>query len=72
MILIKDNYFGSFTHFRTFGELVDDWDKVPKVFGDRVEEKYRPGKVRRSLLGVHRNDPDNVECFLSPMFLRST
>ncbi len=45
MILIKENYFGTFTHFRTFGELVEDWDKVPKVFGDRVEEKYTPGKV---------------------------
>ena len=41
---LKDNYFGSFTHFSTLGEfLAKKEEGVP--FGDPTALKYGPGKV---------------------------
>jgi hypothetical protein len=41
---LKDNYFGSFTHFSTLGEFLAKKDEgLP--FGDPIVLKYRPGKV---------------------------
>lgn len=41
---LKDNYFGSFTHFSTLGEfLARKEEGIP--FGDPITLKYRPGKV---------------------------
>ena len=46
LFAIKDNYFGSYTNFTTFSEFNERFAEDPKLVGDRVEEKYRPGRVR--------------------------
>lgn len=44
-MVLKDNYFGSFTHFSTLNEYLDKKRKKSHV-GDPITLKYRPGKVR--------------------------
>lgn len=45
MFCVKDNYFGSFTQFRTMSEFKERWDYWRATKGDPVELKFRPGKV---------------------------
>lgn len=45
LFAIKDNYFGSYTNFTTFSEFSERFVEDPKLVGDRVDEKYRPGRV---------------------------
>lgn len=45
LFCVKDNYFGSFTQFRTMSEFKERWDYWRETKGDPVELKYRPGKV---------------------------
>lgn len=42
-MILKDNYFGSFTHFSTLGEYLDNKKKNIPI-GDPIQLKYRPGK----------------------------
>jgi len=42
-MVLRDNYFGSFTHFSTLYEYLDKRERL-KLVGDPVEMKYRPGK----------------------------
>ena len=41
---LKDNYFGSFTHFQTLSEYLDK-RKRGEPIGDPILLKYRAGKV---------------------------
>jgi hypothetical protein len=42
-MIVRDNYFGSFTNFTTREEYLDK--KLQNAIGDPVELKYRKGKV---------------------------
>ncbi|OCF72268.1 hypothetical protein I204_06644 [Kwoniella mangroviensis CBS 8886] len=44
LFCIKDNYFGTFTQFRTMQEYLEKFDHDPDSVGDPIEEKYRPGR----------------------------
>ncbi|KAK8844716.1 hypothetical protein IAR55_006566 [Kwoniella newhampshirensis] len=44
MFSVKENYFGSFTQFRTMQEYLEKFDHDPDSVGDPVVEKYRPGR----------------------------
>lgn len=44
-MILKDNYFGSFTHFVTLYEYLEKI-RNNRSPGDPVEEKYREGKVK--------------------------
>lgn len=51
-MVLRDNYFGSFTQFSTLYEYIQKKDRGLPI-GDPTEFKYRPGKVwRRPLLSV--------------------
>lgn len=43
-MVLRDNYFGSFTHFCTLFEYLEKRRKGQQV-GDPIELQYRPGKV---------------------------
>jgi hypothetical protein len=43
-MVLRDNYFGSFTHFSTLVEYLDKRSKFP-LSGDPLEMKHRPNKV---------------------------
>jgi hypothetical protein len=43
-MILRDNYFGSFTHYSTTREYLHKRANNLPV-GDPVDEKYRPGKV---------------------------
>jgi hypothetical protein len=43
-MILRDNYFGSFTHFSTLDESIRKWNQHLSV-GDPIEAQYRPGKV---------------------------
>lgn len=43
-MVLRDNYFGSFTHFSTLVEYLDKRNKFV-LSGDPLEMKYRPNKV---------------------------
>lgn len=44
-MILKDNYFGSFTQFSTLYEYLNKKEKGMPL-GDPVVQKYRKGKVR--------------------------
>jgi hypothetical protein len=45
-MVMRDNYFGGYTHFQTLGEHLSKRRRdVPT--GDPVTQKFRPGSVRR-------------------------
>ena len=45
LMVLRDNYLGSFTHFQTLYEYLEKRkEKLP--LGDPIWLKYRPGKVR--------------------------
>jgi hypothetical protein len=44
MFCTKDNYFGAFTNFATSSEFLEKFDHDPQGVGDKVEERYRPGR----------------------------
>jgi len=46
LMLVKDNYAGSFLNFQTTQDFHSEFAKQPKKWGDRTAERYRPGKVR--------------------------
>jgi hypothetical protein len=43
-MVLRDNYFGSFTHFSTLTEYLDKRNNGQ--VGDPIEKKWRPDKVR--------------------------
>jgi hypothetical protein len=43
-MVLRDNYFGGFTHFRTLKEHLSKRRREDST-GDPVTEKYRPGSV---------------------------
>ena len=43
-MILRDNYFGSFTHFSTLNEYLEKRRSGIAV-GDPIDLKYRPGKV---------------------------
>jgi hypothetical protein len=43
-MVLRDNYFGSFTHFSTLVEYLEKRSRF-KLIGDPLEMKHRPGKV---------------------------
>jgi hypothetical protein len=45
-IVLRDNYFGGFTHFQTLSEYLAKLKRKSPV-GDSVDLQYRPGSVRR-------------------------
>lgn len=44
-MVLKDNYFGSFTHYSTLAEFLEK-QKAGEPLGDPVLKKYREGQVR--------------------------
>ena len=44
-MVLKDNYFGSFTHYSTLAEFLEK-QKAGEPLGDPVIKKYREGQVR--------------------------
>ncbi|EAU91786.1 hypothetical protein CC1G_04554 [Coprinopsis cinerea okayama7 len=44
IMVIKDNYFGSFTHFSTLNEYLGKRDSQDQPVGDPIKLKYREGK----------------------------
>lgn len=44
-MVLRDNYFGTFTQFSTLYEYIQKKDRGFPI-GDPTELKYRPGKVR--------------------------
>lgn len=45
LMLIKDNYAGSFMNFQTTQDFHNEFAKSPRSWGDKTVERYRPGKV---------------------------
>jgi hypothetical protein len=43
-MVLRDNYFGSFTHFSTLVEYLEKRSRF-NLIGDPLEMKHRPGKV---------------------------
>ncbi|WRT63261.1 uncharacterized protein IL334_000164 [Kwoniella shivajii] len=56
----EDNYFGSFTQFRTMQEYLEKFDHDPVSVGDPVEEKYRPGRSDPFAVIVTMNVEDSL------------
>jgi hypothetical protein len=50
-MVLRDNYFGTFTHFSTLSEYLDKKRKGLPV-GDPIAEKYRPGMVSERLISL--------------------
>lgn len=50
-MVLRDNYFGSFTHYSTTREYLDKHTNDLPV-GDPIEDKYRPKKVRSSVYSI--------------------
>jgi hypothetical protein len=48
-MVLRDNYFGSFTHFSTLNEYLEKRKKGLPV-GDPIAQKYRPGKVSSEMI----------------------
>lgn len=51
-MLFQANYFGAYTHYTTLAEFLRKAETPGKfhVAGDPVDDRYRPGKVRRPCL----------------------
>jgi len=47
-MVLRENYFGTFTHFTTLVEYLDK--HANSQVGDPVEQKYRAGKVYPGIL----------------------
>jgi len=47
-MVLRENYFGTFTHFTTLVEYLDK--RANGQVGDPVEQKYRAGKVYPGIL----------------------
>ena len=65
-MVLRDNYFGSFTHFSTLYEYLDK-RKRNLPHGDPILLKYREGKVSlqyvTSLLCICRDILDSQTCY---------
>ncbi|WWC67272.1 uncharacterized protein I206_101180 [Kwoniella pini CBS 10737] len=60
LFCVKDNYFGSFTQFRTMQEYLEKFDHDPNSVGDPVEEKYRPGRSNPFAVFVTMNVEESL------------
>lgn len=47
LLLVKDNYFGTFTNFMLSSEFLQRFQTGAERMGDPIEQKYRPGKSDR-------------------------
>ncbi|WWD06286.1 hypothetical protein V865_004376 [Kwoniella europaea PYCC6329] len=60
LFCVKDNYFGTFTQFRTMQEYLEKFDHDPDSVGDPIEEKYRPGRSDPFAVFVTMNVEDSL------------
>ncbi|WWC57636.1 uncharacterized protein I303_100168 [Kwoniella dejecticola CBS 10117] len=60
LFCVKDNYFGTFTQFRTMQEFLEKFDHDPESVGDPIEEKYRPGRSDPFSVSVTMNVEESL------------
>lgn len=60
LMLLKENYFGTFTNFMLSSEFLQRFQNNPKLLGDPVEKKYVPGKSDRFECNVDLQIMDGI------------